>query len=169
MATTLASAESLCRTYDHGATNIAKLKELKVSVHHGVDATNLNKFLDVKPNVVIFNYPHLGNDDKSDEDKHKRRHRVLVAHYLNAAKQILARDGSICVTLSGNQHRDWSLKASAHRMGLRLVAGIPTNQPGLPGVEIEPWPPQKHWSAGRKFRSVEQNRTKSRKCISYLI
>jgi hypothetical protein len=160
-ATTLASEAELRATYARAAANLDELRARGGCVLGGVDATVLRDLPRVSYDAIIFNHPHLGLavGPDCDEAAHARRHETLVAHFLHAARGLLAEPGgSIHLMLSGNQPHAWHLGDALSRAGLYCVEeGSPSRPPlqqasVLPSL-MTPQPPQPGWAARRKYRN----------------
>ena len=127
-ATTLASEAELRATYARAAANLDELRARGARVLGGVDATTLRDLPRSSYDAVIFNHPHLGLavGPDCDEAVHARRHETLVAHFLHAARALLAEPGgSIHLMLSGNQPHTWRLSATLSRWPVLRRGGQP--------------------------------------------
>lgn len=160
-ATTLASEAELRATYARAAANQDELRARGARVLGGVDATTLRDLPRSSYDAIIFNHPHLGLavGPDCDEVAHARRHETLMAHFLHAARTLLAEPGgSIHLMLSGNQRHTWRLDATLSRAGLYCAEeGSPTHPP-LQQASVLPallalQPPQPGWAARRKYRN----------------
>ena len=115
--TTLLSEEELVKRYRSAAGSRDELVSLGATVVHQVDACHL-ELRDSEPfDVAIFNFPHLGDvaeDGHSFVSGHVRRHRSLVSHFFEAARQVTQ---EVHVTLCGQQPELWELVARAEALG----------------------------------------------------
>ena len=115
--TTLLSQEELVKRYRSAAGSRDELVSLGATVVHQVDACHL-ELRDSEPfDVAIFNFPHLGDvaeDGHSFVSGHVRRHRSLMSHFFEAARQVTQ---EVHVTLCGQQPELWELVARAEALG----------------------------------------------------
>eukprot|EP00966_Prymnesium_polylepis_P042779 994144-Prymnesium_polylepis.1 len=160
-ATVLVPEEELVATYAAAGRALAELRQRGVRFQAGVDATALQ---DAEPPIgpqdhIVFNHPHLGLADLTDEAAHARRHGTLISHYLHSAAAMLAAGGLVHLTLCGHQPSTWQAEPRGARVGLSLVQARATTAPqcfvlpaaaaaveGLAAAEPE-------WRAGRRYRN----------------
>ena len=166
-ASTLLREEELLETYAAAAATLAELRERRVCIRHGIDATALERAEPAlgRQDHVIFNHPHLGLADLSDVQAHARRHEVLIAHYLASAAALLPSvGGCVHLTLCGNQPKAWSVEAHGRRLGLAppvwLDVAVPAASAGLVRlgpqgrVTIAPCrAAEEGWAARKRFRN----------------
>ena len=108
-ATVLVPEQELLATYAGAGAALAELRERGVRFQDGVDATALEV---ADPPLgpqdhIIFNQPHLGLADLTDEAAHAHRNGTLVSHYLCSAAKLLTSSGLVHLTLCGNQPTTW--------------------------------------------------------------
>ena len=110
---TLLRQEEVLKRYRSAAATREELVSLGARVLHEVDACHLEL---LEPfDVVIFNFPHLGDvaeDGHSSSSGHVRRHQSLMSHFLQAARQVTQ---EVHVTLCGQQPELWELVVRAER------------------------------------------------------
>jgi hypothetical protein len=103
VATSYDSLPELLNKYPDAVSIMRKLSKLSaVTVVHGVDATKIAKHFAEKFDEIIFNFPHLGREDK-------HAHKALVAHYFTSAIECIAIEGSISLALSEEQEYNWDM------------------------------------------------------------
>lgn len=160
--TLLNSPEELIRTYSNSSDIVRELlDQWKVTIAFGVDATQITeKFTstDDRFDAVLFNHPHLGSATLLEsEEKHAKRHHVLLAHYFHSAKQVLKPRGVVHVCLCGNQPKTWDVATAAHRNGFHCLleksSSCPMtwlfkDRPEYKLAEVEA-----HYRVKRKFRN----------------
>jgi ribosomal 50S subunit-recycling heat shock protein len=151
----------LIRTYSNSVDVISEIQDRwKETIVYGVDATKVeNSFTEDRFDIVIFNHPHLGGATLLEsEEKHAKRHHVLLAHYFHSAKKILKQDGVVHVCLCGKQPQTWDVASAAEKNGLRCVLEKSTECPisswlFRDGFEYSVTDVESHYPAKRKFRN----------------
>ncbi|KAF5096517.1 hypothetical protein D0Z00_002758 [Geotrichum galactomycetum] len=86
------------------------------------DDTNTPKPFPTKYDVVMFNFPHIGNGVK-DQARNILQHQQLMSQFFAAAKNVIdcKTNGSIVVSVfEGLPYSQWNLKALAKTHGLSL-------------------------------------------------
>ena len=163
-ATTLVSSEKeLLKTYQSASDILHELRTIYNStICFNIDATKLNElFPNIQFDLIIFNHPHLGYDDLSNESKHAQKHHTLISHYFHSAKSIINEtNGLIHLCLCGEQSKTWMIMAAAERLGLTLLHCSSTTKPlhemlQMNGNEklLIPQPLQHGWQAPRRYRN----------------
>lgn len=135
------SAQELAAKYPEAPRHLRQLRALGARVLHRVDATQLRASLTQAAatfhsekskeegkedeqlmvplkvpahfDVIVFNHPHCGEENV-------RRHRSLLSHFYASARELLAADGEIRLTLAAEQPVRWDALARARLAGLRL-------------------------------------------------
>lgn len=101
-ASSLDSREQLAQMYPQSAAVLADLAVGGVTVRHEVDATRL----ETRPELagvdrVVFNFPHFAAG--GNKRNKINRHRQLLREFFMSARQVMADDGQIWVTLCNGQ------------------------------------------------------------------
>lgn len=82
--------------------------------------------------VVIFNFPHLGNS-LADQDRNIRQHQELMLKFFQSSSQLTSH---IVVTLwDGEPYNSWGIKKLARSCDLVLVRSCPFDWDRFPGYE----------------------------------
>ncbi|GFP90973.1 uncharacterized protein at4g26485 [Phtheirospermum japonicum] len=100
VATSFDTYERLMEKYKSAYANIAVLEIMGATVLHGVDATQMRTFPDLrlrKFDRIIYNFPHAGFHGKEDNPELIGMHRNLVRGFLMNASTMLRFDGEIHV------------------------------------------------------------------------
>ncbi|KAK4355135.1 hypothetical protein RND71_024106 [Anisodus tanguticus] len=100
VASSLQSYDEVIKMYKNGKSNLEKLKALRASVLHGVDASKMQHHCDLsnrKFDRIIFNFPHAGFHGSEDNNHLIQRHKNLVGSFFGSAKRMLRVDGEIHV------------------------------------------------------------------------
>ena len=160
-ATTLVPEAELEATYASASRAIAELRQRGARVQHLVDATALAS---ANPPIghqdhIIFNHPHLGLADLTDEAAHAHRHGTLISHFLQSSVSLLTAGGLVHLTLCGNQPRTWDAESRGNRLGLSLAQARLTSSPScfvlasaeatLQSLTVS----MPDWRAGRRYRN----------------
>lgn len=113
-ATSLDTESQLKEMYPKSWEILDELRNGRVNVRHGVNATKLESYSfsdgEEAPSVsfdrIVFNFPHYAANGGVG-NKHKRnkihRHRQLLTDFFASAKQVLTSNGQIWVTLCAGQ------------------------------------------------------------------
>lgn len=162
-ATTWLQREEVLGRYRAAGTVLQELEQRGATVVHGVDACRLEPEALCTADVIVFNYPHLGDipgDCHSLDSEHVRRHRALLAHFLAAARtRVATHEGQVHVTLCGAQPALWRLREAAAAAGFREIQCRPPDNASaflvgtLQSVLGVPCEPQEGWAARRRWRS----------------
>lgn len=97
-----------------------------VEIHYEIDGTKLTKYKPLKKymhkmDMVVFNFPHLGNSVK-DQDRNILQHQKLVLAFLESAKEMICETGYIMVSLfEGEPYISWDIKKLAKSCGLETL------------------------------------------------
>lgn len=161
--TLLESPAELIRTYSNSSDVIAEFRDRwKETIMYGVDATKIEEKLtgdDDRYDMVLFNHPHLGSATLLEcEEKHAKRHHVLLAHYFSSSKKVLEQSGVIHVCLCGTQPETWDVIGAAKKNGLYCVMKKSTDCPidswlFRDGNQYELAHAESSYRAKRKFRN----------------
>ena len=139
--TLLESEEELLKTYESASNNLKELRcqNDKKTVIFNVDATKLHTLSKnqqnkdnsvIKYDIVMFNHPHLGFSELSNEEKHAQKHHSLISHFLFSAKSIIKeKGGCLHLCLCGEQPKTWRLLEASNRCGWKLIHSSSTSEP----------------------------------------
>ena len=154
-ATSFDSRETVLAKYPEARPLLARLADSRrVTVVHGVDACDLagsartaREVRETGPfDLIIFNFPHAGMEDF-------RRHRALLAHFFDSAKQQLAPGGQVQVALANEQPRDWAIVEMAGLAGLEVLEARSFNaELEFPGYTL-----RRHTN-GKSFKTRQNHR-----------
>ena len=151
----------LIHTYSNSSDIINEFQnEWKEHIVYGVNAACIeDKFPSDRFDVVLFNHPHLGGGTLlQSEEKHARKHYVLLAHYFHSAKKVLKENGVIHVCLCGSQPQTWDVIGAAKINGLYSVIEKSTDCPidswlFRESIELKLANTEDHYRIKRKFRN----------------
>jgi uncharacterized C2H2 Zn-finger protein len=92
---------------------------LKVDIYHGVNAVSSEQERYFHADRVLFNHPHLGNEDCVV-------HSLFLCHFFHVCNERwLSRDGYLHLTLAHGQFERWNCLKGAYRHNLELVDQSP--------------------------------------------
>jgi 25S rRNA (uracil2634-N3)-methyltransferase len=138
--TTLDDVGFLRTYYPNVDKTIDRLRASGARVHHGVDATRLDRYKDVLgntplPDVIVFNFPHPGWPEHwriaqivyESQTIMIERHRTLLRGFFESARRVAQRMGCLAleVHVTNKTSPDgadwWSVAALGEECGLKHV------------------------------------------------
>ncbi|MCJ1248279.1 hypothetical protein MMC30_005496 [Trapelia coarctata] len=133
-ATTLETRNTLLQKHPQAATHISTLlTHPTIRVLYSLDATKLGLPLPTGggPLVrktpfdrIIFNFPHVGGLTK-DVNRQVRANQELIVKFLENAKRLLAKGGTVLVTMfDGEPYTLWNVRDLGRHVGLRVVRSL---------------------------------------------
>lgn len=100
--------------------------EPRAELIYEIDGTALHKYKSLKKyahslDMVIFNFPHLGNSVR-DQERNILQHQKLMVAFFESAKRMINDNGSIMVSLfEGEPYISWDIKKLAKSVGLETL------------------------------------------------
>ncbi|CAN0922848.1 Heavy metal-associated isoprenylated plant protein 41 [Linum grandiflorum] len=136
VATSLDCKYELIKKYKNAEFNVAQLKLMGGQVYHGVDATKMSCYSDLrmrKFDCIIFNFPHAGFHGREHSPRMIREHSKLVHGFFKNAASMLRPYGEVHVSHKTTEpYSHWNLKDLASTCSLALRECVDFNKEDYP-------------------------------------
>ncbi|XP_065864504.1 heavy metal-associated isoprenylated plant protein 41-like [Euphorbia lathyris] len=124
-ATSLDTYDIVVGKYKKAKWNLEMLFKLGAWILHGVDATKMKLYSDLKMQKfdrIIFNFPHAGFHGREKDIHQIGRHKKLVLGFFTSASGMLRAEGEIHVThKTSYPFSRWNIEELAWKNSLRLI------------------------------------------------
>ncbi|KAI3870967.1 hypothetical protein MKX03_029373 [Papaver bracteatum] len=138
VATSLDQYDVVIKNYSDAKSNLESLRELGASIMHGVDATKMKQFPDLRRrrfDRIIYNFPHAGFFGR-ENDVRMIKHKALVQGFFWNASQMLRPSGKVHISHKTTTPYDkWDLKYLATKHNLALVGCVKFRKEDYPGYK----------------------------------
>ncbi|KAK2440875.1 ferredoxin-fold anticodon-binding domain protein [Trifolium repens] len=129
--------DEVTKKYKNAKSNLEELQKLGACLLHGVDATAMKFYPDLKMrrfDRIIFNFPHAGFHWKEDNLLMIKMHMDLVFGFFKNASHMLRANGEIHVNHKTTPpFNNWNLEKLAEQSFMTMIECVDFNKEDYPG------------------------------------